>query len=231
MYSVFSNIKEPEVILSTSSDFSKSLKVVKVGTTKKLINNGVIHSVAHDSKSAEALVWGNMVQVIKEQEPELQSVLVMGLGGATFQHLLAKAYPGVHIVSVEIDPVVVDIARTHFRADEIPNHSIIVADACAVVVSPEKYGLRKQSFSAVVVDIFIGDVYPDLGNSGNFFSLLKSMTHPGGLVVFHRYYKTDDHQDEAHMFLDNVKDFFTNVETEIIPGKSNADNILIFGRA
>ncbi len=227
--SIFDNLKIPKVIFQANSQYNGNVEVWQVGQTLKLVANGVVQSVSWDSNTAKKIVFGRMVELLKEQMPELNSILILGLAGGTMQHLISRAFPGIRIVSVEIDKVMIDIAKGFFKIDEIPNHRIICEDACRVIVEPEKYDLKLHSFQTVIVDVFCGETYPDLGNSGNFFASLKKMLMPGGLAVFNRLYLSK-HQDDVNEFIENVQQFFDNVDTLTIAGRTNSDNILIYGR-
>ncbi len=228
--SVWDNIKLPKTIFQTSSPYGGKIEVWQVGQTTKLVSDGTVQSVNWDSPSAERMVFGQVASVIKEHAPSAQRVFVLGLAGGAMQHLISKSLPGVEIVSVEIDKVMVEIAKNYFHLDDIPNHKVIVEDACRVIVEPEKHGLTTMYFDVAVVDIYCGDKFPDLGRSGNFFASLKSMVKPGGLVIFNRIY-LEDHQYEVDLFIDDLGEFFHDVDTLTIAGKTNSDNILIFGRS
>lgn len=226
---IFDNIPIPKVLYEVDSQFNNKITVMQIGKTRKLLVDKVTQSLNWDSPSAEKKVWGRVVDVLKENEPELKNILVLGLGGATMQHLISKAFPGIQITSVELDPVMVDVAKKYFDIDAIPNHKIVVADACAVIVEPEKYGLTSQSFQAIVVDIYTGEKYPELGKSGNFMSALVKMALPGGLIIFNRIY-LESHQDDVNIFIESIHNFLTDVKSLIIAGVTNSDNVLIFGR-
>lgn len=224
--SVFDNIKLPKVIEEVESPINGKISIVEVGSTRKLCVGNVAQSVNWDSQMASRHVWGRLVDKLYEEMPNLKSVMVLGLGGGSMQHLLSKKFPGIYITSVEIDKVVVDLAKKYFRLDDIPNHRIIIADALRVVAVPEEYGISKQSMQAVVVDIFCGEKYPELGASGNFINCLKELVIPGGLVVFNRIYFSHL-QDEVNEFVDLVEGFFSDVKSVILAGRTNSDNVLI----
>ena len=227
--SVFDNIKLPKVIYQTDSTYNGHIEVWQVGQHLKLVSDGTVQSMNWDSPSVQRMVFGQVVEVLKQHEPQAKKVFVLGLAGGAMQHLIAKALPGVHIVSVEIDSAMVDVAKQFFRLDEIPNHTVLVEDACRVIVEPEKHGLTASMFDAVIVDIYCGDKYPDLGNSGNFFASLKRMLRPGGLAIFNRIY-LESHQFEVDKFMNDLEEFFKDISTVTVAGKTNSDNIIIFGR-
>lgn len=220
----------PKIIYSTDSEFNGHIDVVQVGKTRKIKVDDIEQSLNWQSPSAKRLVWGQAVEILQEEEPNLKNILVLGLGGATVQHFISREFPDTQIVSVDIDPAMVEIAKNYFDLDSIKNHRTVLADACRVIVEPENFEMQKKSFQAIYVDIFVGSQYPDLGKSGNFVSAVKEMAIPGGLVIFNRIY-TEHHQDEVNNFVDFVEGFFKDVETRVVAGYTNSDNILIYGRA
>ena len=130
---------------------------------------------------------------------------------------------------MEIDKVMVDVAKKYFGLDTIPNHRIIIADALKVISVPEEFGIPQNSFQAIIVDIFCGQKYPDLGSCGNFFASVKNLVIPGGLVVFNRIY-SGDHQEQVNHFIDSLEGFFSDIKSVIIAGRTNSDNVIVFCR-
>lgn len=226
---IYDEIKQPKVVYKCSSKYNKDIKVVDTGKILKLVVDGHVQSVSRGSLSAENRVWGQAAQLIKHQIGNPTSILILGLGGGTMQHIFSREFPEANLISVEIDELMVDVAKQYFHVDEIPNHKILIEDACRVVVEPEEFDLKAHTFDACIVDIFIGDAFPDLGSSGNFLAHVKKMVKTGGLVVFNRIY-LDEHQEDVDIFIETVEDFFLDVDTAVIAGKTNADHILIYGQ-
>ena len=226
---VFDGIKLPKTIYEIDSQFNGKISVIEVGSTRKLSVDGVVQSVNWDSPNAGRQVWGRLVENLHEQQPDLKTAMVLGLGGGSMQHLMAKKFPGMHITSVEIDKAMVEVAQKYFRLDDIPNHRVIVGDALKVIAVPEEYGISANSMQAVIVDIFCGQKYPDLGSSGNFFACVKNLVVPGGLVVFNRIY-LEHHQEQVNQFIESLEGFFTDIKSVIIAGRTNSDNVIIFCR-
>lgn len=227
--SVFDGIQLPKIIFEAESKYNGKIEVWQVGKNKKIKVDHFEQSVSHTSQSVNRLVWGKAVEVLKEQMPDLKSVLVLGLGGGTMAHLISGAFNQPQIVSVDIDPVMIDIARQFFDVDSIPNHRIVEADAMRVVIEPETFDLTEHMFDVVLVDIYQGEKFPDLGKSGNFIAAVKKMVRPGGLVIFNRIY-LESHQDDVNIFIDYVGDFLHDVTCSVVAGYTNSDNVLIYGR-
>ena len=226
--SVFDGIQLPKVIYETDSPYNGHIQVVQIGNTLKIKVDKFEQSISHDSPATSRLVWGKTVDLLKEETPELKKVLILGLGGGTMAKLISLSFPGSEIISVDIDQIMYDVARAYFGVDQIPNHRVIIDDALRVVVQPEKYDLTYGDFDAVIVDIYVGEKYPDLGKSGNFVAALKRLTKHGGLLIFNRIY-LEYHQDEVNTFIDYVSEFLKDVKCTIVAGYTNSDNILIAG--
>lgn len=227
--SVFDGIKLPKVIYEVESPVNGKISVIEIGKTRKLSVDGIVQSLNWDSPNAGRQVWGRLVENLYEEDPNLKSIMVLGLGGGSMQHLLSKKFPGIHITSVEFDKVMVDVAKEYFNLDDIPNHRVIVDDALKVIAVPEEFGISQNSFQAIIVDIFCGEKYPDLGSSGNFFAGIRNLVIPGGLAVFNRIY-LEHHQEQVNQFIEALENFYSNVKSVIIAGRTNSDNVVVFCR-
>lgn len=227
--SVFDGLKIPKIIYETDSKKNGHIRVIEVGSTRKILVNNIIQSLNPDCPSVTKLVWGQITDLLKEKKPYMKRVLILGVGGGTMQHLISRSFPEAEIVSVEWDQIMIDIAKKYFNLDAIPNHRIIIDNALKVVVAPEEFDITLGSFDVVIVDIFNGEEYPDLGKTGNFISAVKSLVTSGGLLVFNRIY-TESHQEDVNLFVEEVEKFLGDTESEIVAGYTNSDNILIYGR-
>lgn len=227
--SVFDGLKMPKIIYETASELNGRIRIVDVGSTRKMVVGNTIQSINPDSPACPKLYWGQMSDSIKERFADIQNILILGLGGGTLAHLLSRAYPDVDITSVEYDEVMIQLAKEYFYVDKIPNHKIIHEDALRIVVEPEENDITPSSLDLLVVDILNGDKFPDLGKTGNFISAVKRLIRPGGHVVFSRIY-TEFFQEEVNIFVDSLENYFTEVETEVVAGYTNSDNLLIFGK-
>ncbi|KKS55155.1 MAG: Spermidine synthase [candidate division WWE3 bacterium GW2011_GWD2_42_34] len=226
---IFDGIQLPKIIYETDSKYNGKVQVWEVGKTRKIKVDKIDQSISHKSPSANRLVWGKVIEVLEENAPDLKNILILGLGGGTMAHLISEKFNAPRIVSVEIDPVMVDIAKKYFDLDSVPNHRIIIDDALRVVVEPEEFDLKPESFNVCIVDIFQGEKYPDLGKSGNFITSVKKMVRPGGLLIFNRIY-LDYHQDDVNIFIEYLGDFLQNVTCLVVAGYTNSDNVLIYGK-
>jgi spermidine synthase len=222
-------IQIPKILDEVDSVYNGKIRIVHVGNTKKIMVENIVQSVNWDSPICKRLYWGRVIEVLQDEKPDLERVLVLGLGGGTLIHLINQNFPNAFVHSVELDPVMVEVAKKHFDLDSVPNHKVIVADALKVVVDPESFNISKFSFDVLIVDIYVGETYPDLGKSGNFISALKRLVKSDGLIIFNRIY-IEHHQDDVNCFINYVTESLRDVKCAVVAGYTNSDNVLIFGR-
>lgn len=145
--------------------------------TRLYLNGGLQFSTRDEYRYTESLVYpalGNGAH----------SVLVLGGGdGLAARELLRQ--PGIsRIVQVELDPAVIDVARTTLRVAnggslDNPRVSVLTEDAMNWLRGP-----NVDRFDAVIVDLPDPDT-PVLGRlySTEFYALVARALAPGGLMV------------------------------------------------
>jgi spermidine synthase len=106
----------------------------------------------------------------------LRTLLDLGLAGGTIVQDFRVQHPAVAITGVEIDPVVLDLARRHFALDG-PNLTAVVEDARTFLTR------ARTRFDAVAVDVFRGPHVPFHCATREFFALVKDRLDPGGALM------------------------------------------------
>lgn len=133
-------------------------------------------------ESAEGLSYCELFHLPLALHETIGRVLFIGLGGATGPRQFLFDYPEVSIDVVEIDPAVVDVARTLFGFEE--------SDRCRVHVDDGLIFLQRtrQTWDLIVVDAYSteeGDlVIPVELTTPQFFSLCAKRMRRGGIVLF-----------------------------------------------
>ncbi|RJR27461.1 methyltransferase domain-containing protein [candidate division WWE3 bacterium] len=225
---IFTGLHGPKILFETESQYNGHIKVIELNNgTRKIRVDNIDQSISHFAPNCSRLYWGKVVDILKENKPDLSNMFILGLGGGTLVHLIHNNFPNVHITSVDIDQVMVDIAKNYFDLDSVPNHRVIVADAMRVVIEPDEFEIPEYSYDGLLVDIYIGEKFPDLGKSGNFIAALKRLIKPGGIIIFNRIYR-EEHQDDVNIFIDYVSEFFPSVKNLVVAGYTNSDNVLIY---
>jgi spermidine synthase len=106
-----------------------------------------------------------------------QSALVIGLGGGTIPSFLRKTHPDMKIDAVDIDPVVVEVAKSHFGFREDERLRAHVADGREFVERTQ------DRYDLVFLDGFGSDSVPPHLTTREFLSAVKQVLTPRGVVV------------------------------------------------
>lgn len=224
----FPQPKLPKLIYRTSSEYNDKIEVFEVGDKLRLSVNGIVQSISVNTPSVTRRIWGRTVELVKNQKPKAEQVLLLGLGGGTMAHLFEKEMPNAKITAVEIDKEMVDVAEKFFDIGSLQNLNIINANALRVLSKPEDFGLENSQFDVVIVDVYCGSKYPDLGNSGSFLAGIKRLAKIHGLVVFNRIY-VEQFQHKVDQFYELARECFEDVNKLTVAGRTNSDNLLIYG--
>ncbi|KAF0209379.1 MAG: fused MFS/spermidine synthase [Actinomycetota bacterium] len=122
--------------------------------------------------------YPNYLHLALTVKPDAKRVLVLGLGGGAITKRMWRDYPDMRIDSVEIDPVVVDVAKRYFGLPEDERLTTTVADARRYIQStPETYDI-------IIVDAYYADSLPFHLTTSEFFSELKGRLAPDGVIAY-----------------------------------------------
>ncbi len=184
-------ISSPQLLVCTSaylgevryigdSTYSRIVVTDRAGT-RLLYINGLLHSgmVIGEPDSlpfhyTRLFVLGPLLL----NRSEGFSTLFIGGGGFSGPKFFATHYPGSRIVAVEIDPKVVEVARTFFHLDEFADKiQVVVMDGRRYLL------LTDERFDVVVLDAYSKNYIPFHLTTSEFFELLSSRMKEGGVVV------------------------------------------------
>lgn len=109
--------------------------------------------------------------------PGARRVLLVGLGGGSIPKRILASYPDVTVDVVELDPVVVDVARRYFALPSDPRLRVYVEDGRRFVRrAPGRYDL-------VLLDAYYADAIPFHLTTREFLEEVRARLEPGGVVV------------------------------------------------
>jgi len=135
----------PETIKIYHSDFNGDIKLIRFAQDLRLDVGGL-------TQSGNVMV-GIFDIGIKNLLPKgyvPQSVLLLGLGGGSVVHYLRRRYPLARLTAIEIDPVMIAIARKHFGLGQVKNLKIVNQDAVEYIKQ------AKEHYSLILVDCYQG---------------------------------------------------------------------------
>ena len=174
-------------VLRRSSSHHPHLEVVMV-KGKKVLDGAMVNY----SYGGLHLVFAEAFTRLDIGQRGIRSVLLIGLGAGSVVHLLRRDF-GVKapITAIEIDPVMVEVARQHFGLDRWRNLEVIVADAAEWVTT------STHRFDLVVIDAFYEARVPPALRTSAFARSLRERVAPGGWLLFNQVSNRPEARAEA----------------------------------
>ncbi len=114
--------------------------------------------------------------------PDLKRVLMVGLGGGSTQRAYQHYYTNAMIETVELDPVVVTVAKKYFGVTETPKHKIHCDDG--------RVFLRRATnlYDSIIMDAYTttryGSTIPPHLTTKEFFALASERLTTNGVVAY-----------------------------------------------
>ncbi len=110
---------------------------------------------------------------------QCRNSLFIGCGGAVALRQFARRYPDMAMDLVESEPTVIELARSWYALDRIPDLTVHIADGAAFVASGPA-----ERWDVIVVDAYgAGDLAAGFSAS-SFFASVRRALRPGGVVAF-----------------------------------------------
>jgi spermidine synthase len=115
-------------------------------------------------------------------EPRMERALFIGVGGGTGPKLFAAHYPAMKVDAVDVDPLVLDVARDHFALKPDNRLKLHAADGRAFL------NRHDALYDVIVVDAYTMNRYgasiPPHLTTREFFLECRRRLKPGGFVLF-----------------------------------------------
>jgi len=122
--------------------------------------------------------YPDYVQLAMALKPDASRALVLGLGGGIISKRLWHDYPAMRVDSVEIDPVVIDVAKRYFAFPDDPRLRVFNQDARRYIQT------TKDTYDLVVVDTYYADALPFHLTTQEFFRETKSRMTTDGVLAY-----------------------------------------------
>jgi spermidine synthase len=135
---------------------------------------------------------------------DLQSTLILGLGGGTVAKLIRKKYSNAKITGIDIDPVMIELGKKYLHLDDY-KVKIIIGDVSNFS------NLPKQQFDLVIVDLYQGDKFPEKFETDAFINMARTLLADNGTIVFNRLYYGEK-RPEAVKFGNRLTKVFSKVD-------------------
>ena len=150
----------------------------------------------------------------------IKSILVLGMGGGCVVDSLRNKYNyQKEIIGVEIDPVVVKIAKNEFHLLEDKKVQLIEADAETYIAK------NKQQYDLIIVDLFIDIEVPQQFYGQEFWKNIANSVEKNGFVLFNA--GIDLTEEKIEDFLTHVPDsFVSQITLEVLV----SNTVIIFNK-
>ena len=150
-------------------------------------------------------IWKKTLKKIKRQKKLIKNCVILGLGGGSVSTIVEKFWPKIKIIGVEIDPLMVKLGREFLGLKEV---DIKLNDAYDFCLKASKL---KQKYDLLIVDLYVGDKFPDKFNSLKFINLTKKILSKEGVIIFNKLYYGEKRKESLN-FAKKIEEVYRNVE-------------------
>jgi hypothetical protein len=123
-----------------------------------------------------------------EAKLEVCSLYLVGLAGGTIAQLYSDVYGPIAVDGAELDPDIVDAARTYFHLDEYPNVHAVAADGRSWLFAQP----ADRRYSVIAVDAYRPPYIPFHLSTVEFFELVRDHLAENGVVAINVARSGDD---------------------------------------
>jgi spermidine synthase len=187
------------------------LKVTQRGRAYRLRAPEGTYSVYHPERLFTGLGWDAQTASLLLATQPVQSILILGLGCGTVARQCRALIPESHIVGVEINPVVLDLAYRNFALGSLGIE--------AILNSGQSYlKSTDQIFDAIIDDMWMpsaSDLKPILIEN-DWARLIKSRLSQTGLYAINLYSRRES-TSEARLAVNRLRKEFSLLR-EVQPG-------------
>jgi spermidine synthase len=108
---------------------------------------------------------------------QVTNILEIGFGGGRTSWYLHRFLPDVHVTSVELDPVVEELARKYFGIKDEPNFTLVSRDGRSFLAD------SKDRYDIILIDAYRGPFVPFHLLTKEFYQIVKEHLSDGGVVA------------------------------------------------
>ncbi|WP_444995875.1 spermidine synthase [Aliikangiella sp. IMCC44359] len=154
-----------------------SNRCMRFETRRKRITNQACINLKDSKKLIFEYTQGIMAGYAVNRTPK--KILIIGLGGGVLSNVMHQLSPQSEITNVDIDPIVVKLAKKYFAYQE--NHQIKteIKDGRVFV---KRALLKKEKYDWIILDAFNGDYIPEHLMTKEFLMEVKGLLADNGLL-------------------------------------------------
>jgi len=154
----------------------QTLEVHESGGVRWLRSDGFQHSAIRLDNQEPALIYLRYAPAGLLVAPDLERMLVLGMGGGAVGTYLRSRIPSLNVDYVDVDPAVPEIAERFLFFEEKPGLQPHVGDARRFLAA------TNERWDFIYCDTYIGLSVPFHLTTRQFFDLVSQRLAPGGVV-------------------------------------------------
>lgn len=198
-------------------DQSHGKRCMRFETRRKKIANQACIDVNHPDR----LVFEYTQSILSglAYQPKPKEILIIGLGGGLLPRAFSQVIPSANVTSVEIDPVVVKLAKKYFYYSESPKIKTIIRDGRVFIKRAKN---QTKRYDWIILDAFNGDYIPEHLLTKEFLQEAKDILSPDGILTANTFSNSRLYDHESVTY----QSVFGSIKTLRSPTKGNR---IIFG--
>lgn len=138
--------------------------------------------------------------------PRPKKILILGLGGGVLARTLAQILPKSDITSVEIDPLVAQVAMTYFHFSPNSRQHIIIDDGRRFI---ESAALKNKQYDLIMLDAYDATYIPTRLMTVEFLYSVKSLLAPEGVLAANTFSISTLYERESATYAAVFGEFFS----------------------
>lgn len=146
-------------------------------------NVGIQSSMFRSDPFGPGLAYTDSFHIGRLMRPAVRRILLIGLGGGTAARQFPHYYPDAEVDVVDVDPLVVDVAKRYFAVQPGPRLRIHVSDGRTFLRE------ARTTWDLIVIDAYstnrYGDTIPPHLVTREFFTAAAARLSEGGILHFH----------------------------------------------
>jgi spermidine synthase len=172
------------------------LDVVDSDHKRALFLDGNIHTIMSKDNPTQLFIYTKYFPLGFVFNPTAKKVLFVGGGGFSGPKYFLKTYPNITVDVVEIDPVVINVAKKYFDVDASnPRLKIYNEDARNFL------SRTNQKYDIIVLDAYSKNYVPfHLMTLGYYQLLYNRLTTPNGVIVSNQLGSLAEEQDTSKLY-------------------------------
>lgn len=151
----------------------------------------VITGIITQSGGEITAMYHQVIDSLYTHHFQPKNILLLGVGAGTVITQIRRLDKKVPILGIELDPVMLQIAKKHFSLKQSLRQTYIQTDAISYI---EKT-VKSSSFDLIIVDLFVGPLNPAKARTKQFLQKLKDTITPHGTILYNAHYQKKKAQE------------------------------------